>query len=469
MFSPESEYTVVPGTINIKDFHDYEEDFVVRPPYQRKNVWSRKKQQALLDSLFRRYYIPCIVLREVRLGPQEVKKEVIDGQQRIHRVQRFFRNELPLPDTLADLNAELPARRYSDLDVGVRKFVDKELVFAVDHVKGIDDPLKSRHQHVATEIFWRLQQGESLNMMEIAHARLSSTCRNFVVKYADEIGFDFDSYEPVDENPHKHPFFTIIERNNDRMQHLALLTRLLIMEDADGPADIQDRQVAAYIDEFQTDNGVGNVEDFEARPESQAVRRNLDTFYRAFEDDPMLDEKSGIKELRIEYFIISIYLLLRHLRRYYVLEQNHLGAFRDFTYEWHDRWRTRREEDSPAQAFVASRQQSRAEIETRHRIIRQLFFEYCGQNDIKMVAKDTKRAFSEAERIAIYRRDNGLCQACIAEGKPEQEARVSWSEFEADHVLPHCKGGDTVIENGQVLCSYHNKVKGGSVQQSAGE
>ena len=41
-----------------------------------------------------------------------------------------------------------------------------------------------------------------------------------------------------------------------------------------------------------------------------------------------------------------------------------------------------------------------------------------------MLDKDERRAFDEAERIAIYRRDEGLCGMCIEEGKPEVEARV---------------------------------------------
>jgi hypothetical protein len=80
MFQPEMEYNVVPTSI-VKDFHE-NEVFVTRPPYQRKNVCSTKKQQALLDSLFRRYYIPRLVLREVRISPTEVLREVVDGQQR---------------------------------------------------------------------------------------------------------------------------------------------------------------------------------------------------------------------------------------------------------------------------------------------------------------------------------------------------------------------------------------------------
>lgn len=53
-FNPRTEYTIVPSDIGIKDFHEYKEDFVTRPPYQRKAVWSRAKKQALMDSLDRK-------------------------------------------------------------------------------------------------------------------------------------------------------------------------------------------------------------------------------------------------------------------------------------------------------------------------------------------------------------------------------------------------------------------------------
>lgn len=52
-FNPKSTYTIVQTEVSIKDFHEYGEDYVTRPPYQRKVVWSREKKQSLMDSLFR--------------------------------------------------------------------------------------------------------------------------------------------------------------------------------------------------------------------------------------------------------------------------------------------------------------------------------------------------------------------------------------------------------------------------------
>jgi hypothetical protein len=460
-FNPETEYDITSDSIRLRDFHDYPEEFVTRPPYQRKNVWSRKKQQALLDSLFRGYYVPRIVIRRVRLSEEETVKEVIDGQQRITTAQTFFADELKLPSSLEDVRRSLPGSTYSELSSEVRRFVDR-LSYDADIVLQIDDPFEERHQQIATEIFWRLQQGESLNYMEVAHARLSSTARNFVVKYADDQTFDYDAYRPVSENPTKHLFFSTIRRKNNRMQHMALLTRFLILEEADGPADIKQTDVQAYIDQHQVEGGIGS-EAFEKTDVAQDTLDNMRSFYDVFADDPLRAEGEGIPILKVEYFIISLYLLLRHLRAHYAFGETERMLFRDFAYDFYDRWRNGEEED--IQIFQNKRQQSAGEIATRQRIIRQHFFEYVQRQGHEMVTKDEKRRFDEAERIRIYRRDSGLCQLCLDEGKPEAEAEVLWEEFEADHVTPHAEGGPTVVENGQVLCRYHNRRKGAQVAE----
>ena len=460
MFDPPTRYDVIPGYIKLEDFHKYPEDYVVRPPYQRKSVWTRKKKQALLDSLFRRYYVPKIVLRKIKLAEKDKKNEVIDGQQRIRVAQAFYEDKLTLPQSLKDLDNSLPGQKYSELPVKVRQFVDKTLRYDVDTVKGIEDPRNPEHQQTAAEIFWRLQQGETLNYMEVAHARLSSLHRNFVVKYADDISFDYDNYEPIETNSYTHDFFRTITRPNDRMQHLAILTRLLILEEQDGPADIRDTNVSHFIEKGHDPAGIGNYS-YEDTPLARSALQNMRAFYRVFRDD--IADGSGMRELNVEYVIISLYLLLRHLRKHYVFAEREQELFRGFTIWFDKRRRDRREEDSDIQVFTSNRQQSGGEIEIRDRVIRQLFFDYADTEGVNILTKDKKRLFSESERIAIYRAVDGVCQECSSRGLSAEEARVPWSEYQADHVLPHAKGGPTVVANAQVLCRAHNLAKGASV------
>lgn len=459
-FNPKSEYTTVPREFSIKDFFEYKEDYVTRPPYQRKSVWSKKKKQSLLDSLFRRYYIPRLVIREVRLSDSQTVFEIIDGQQRIITVQEFFENKFPIPRSLSDVDKSIPGLFYKDLDVEIRKFIDKSLKYQADIIKEIDQPHDVTHQIIATEIFWRLQQGETLNYMEVAHAQLSSLTRNFIVKYADDQTFDYEKYEPMNDNPDKEKFFSLLNVDNVRMKHLQYMARFIMIEKGNGYADLSDRRIEEMIESAKRDDGIGKL-DFENEPEAIAARKTLKVFYEIFNEDPMLDSLSGIKELSVEYFVISMYLLVRHIHMHYVIDEEIKIAIREFVHEFHKRWRTFDESsDTDLLTFSNARQQGEKDLQTRDIILRQIFFEYLGNNDVELLEKDERRAFTELERIIIYRSSKGLCQQCLREKKPENEARVGWSGYQADHVIPHAKGGQTVLENAELLCSYHNQSKG---------
>lgn len=67
--------------------------------------------------------------------------------------------------------------------------------------------------------------------------------------------------------------------------------------------------------------------------------------------------------------------------------------------------------------------------------------------------KDEQREFNEKQRITIYRKDNGKCQ------NPDCNLNVPYDQFHADHVVPHSRGGPTIVSNGQVLCARCNEKK----------
>lgn len=69
---------------------------------------------------------------------------------------------------------------------------------------------------------------------------------------------------------------------------------------------------------------------------------------------------------------------------------------------------------------------------------------------------DKQRGFSDHQRKAIYYRDGGHCQLQI---KCKGE-KCDFGSWEADHKIPHTKGGKTTVSNGQVACPECNKTKG---------
>jgi 5-methylcytosine-specific restriction endonuclease McrA len=64
---------------------------------------------------------------------------------------------------------------------------------------------------------------------------------------------------------------------------------------------------------------------------------------------------------------------------------------------------------------------------------------------------DPQRAFTEEQRLTIFRKYKGKCQNCGKE--------IRWEEFHADHIVPFSKGGKTTVANGQLLCTKCNLAK----------
>ena len=238
-----------------------------------------------------------------------------------------------------------------------------------------------------------------------------------------------------------------------------MLARMLLIEQANGATDLKDSAIITLIENAQVEDGIGD-ETFENDSSARSVIQTLNLMYELFEDDPMVVSGGTVKELNREYFIISFYMLVRHLKDHYVIDDILKSSLHSFFIEFFVRWKSVTLDDRDMSEFSESRQQGANDVRTREIIIRQLFFDYLAENDLRILAKDEKRSFSEAERIRVYRNASGLCVMCLNEGKSEKEALVPWNEFDADHVLPHSKGGKTDLENSQLLCNHHNRSKG---------
>ena len=169
-----------------------------------------------------------------------------------------------------------------------------------------------------------------------------------------------------------------------------------------------------------------------------------------FKSDTSIQNGESVPELKVEYFIISVYTLISHLRKHYVMNEDVKSKIQEFIHYFHAKWKSFDERvDTDMLSFSNHRQQGESDLKIRDRIIRQSFFEYIDSVGFSVLTKDTNRNFNEYQRIKIYRDYDGQCQQCLREGRDIKEAEVSWSEFQADHIFPHSGAGFGMVLHGK--------------------
>ena len=69
-----------------------------------------------------------------------------------------------------------------------------------------------------------------------------------------------------------------------------------------------------------------------------------------------------------------------------------------------------------------------------------------------VIKHKTKRLPSERLKVQVLMRDGNKCRLC--------GITVTGDDIHFDHILPWSKGGETTLENLQILCKKHNLAKG---------
>ncbi|WP_413172525.1 DUF262 domain-containing protein [Anabaena azotica] len=97
----------------------------VRPFYQRRDRWDKKKQSQLIESFLINIPVPPIILYEKEYNVYEV----MDGQQRITALRDFYENDLKL--TGLELWPELNGRTYKELPAKIKAGIDRRSISTI--------------------------------------------------------------------------------------------------------------------------------------------------------------------------------------------------------------------------------------------------------------------------------------------------------------------------------------------------
>ena len=272
-------------------------------------------------------------------------------------------------------------------------------------------------------MFLRLQNGTTLKAQEKRNA-LTGQMRDFVKEIA------------------QHPLFENCRFSNSRFTFDHIAAQLTCLEFAVEPISVRDSD----LNRMYGNNLNFNREGIAAK----RLRRVLDYLLQAFpEKTPELEH----------YNVITLYCIASKLMRSYVYRETE----REFAH-WFIQFETERrknealpEEDQNPQLIEYRRltsysTDSEESIRGRLEFLERQFF--LENPDIETI--DGIRNFTHAQRLAIFRRDVGCCRLrlrCIGE-------KLAWSDWQADHIVPHSKGGKTTVRNGQVACVACNSAKG---------
>lgn len=371
------------------------------PEYQRGKVWSKEKQQLLLDSIYRKMHVPQVYLRVL----DNQYYECVDGQQRLNAIFDFFDNKVNLSKKYTP---ECGGKYFDELPQEIKDIFEDHELITVELNKSSDEEIR--------EMFDRLQRGMPLTAGERLNAKIGNM-------------HDFIS------NISKHEFFKNANIRDYRGAFHQISAQITALE-LFGISDVKFKNLEAIYDKYK------NIE-LESK-ELQQVKKVLNYLNKAFPNKtPELHSRAGI---------VSLYLLVSRLLKEYSMKDRENEIY-NFIIEFEKKLIEAEQKEDNVELLkylnaVSHSSDSTNSIKTRDEVISNYFFMIV--NDIEPL--DQNREFTEFQRIAIFRRDNEICQEC---GK-----KVDWKDFHADHVVPHSKGGKTTVENGQLLCSVCNLKKG---------
>ena len=399
----------------------------LNPDFQRPPVWAKSQQRLLVDTVLRDMDIPKIYLREVSRG--EFTHEVIDGQQRLRAVIDFCKGGFKTEPAAID-GKQIRAAFYDDLDEDLRAQFDTYQLSVVVLRDADDDEVK--------DMFLRLQNGTPLHASETRNA-MTGNMRDFIGD--GQVGL------------WKHGFFQNCGFNNRRYQFhqvAAQMVRLgLGLARAGNISNIKKSDLdKMYKSEREFDKN---------SQEAREIKSALGSMLKAFPD--------AAPEIK-PHNAVSLFLLFSHLRKNFAISgrEEEIG-------KWFVAFEKKRlaDADNPIderenelveyQEKTRHSTDSAESLEYRQKVLRaRLFGEI---PDLKPLAQ--QRSFTDGQRLAIWRRDGGVCQLRMrCEG-----VRCEWDgAWHADHKIPHIKGGETTVENGQVACAACNLAKGGSTQKT---
>lgn len=147
----------------------------LRPEYQRRLRWDRKKKSKLIESFIMNIPVPPVFLYEKDLG----KFEVMDGQQRLNAIAEFWQGTFKLEGL--EIWKALNGRSYFELPPLIRRGLERAKLSAITLMSDATN-LEANSLDLRAQVFERLNTGgERLNAQELRNSIYSGSFNDLLV------------------------------------------------------------------------------------------------------------------------------------------------------------------------------------------------------------------------------------------------------------------------------------------------
>ena len=163
--------------INLNEI--FEENYNLKPEYQRKFVWDTVRKSRLIESFIINIPIPPIFLYEIEYS----KYEVMDGQQRVNTILDYYNDKFSLSGL--EIWKELNGKKYSELPEDIKAGIDRRYLSAIILLKESSKDIFSE-QKMKQFVFERLNTGGlRLENQEIRNALYPSKFNDLIIKLSE--------------------------------------------------------------------------------------------------------------------------------------------------------------------------------------------------------------------------------------------------------------------------------------------
>ena len=391
---------------NIREMFD-DGDIIPQPDYQRDYVMTDKQASKLVESVLMGIPIPTVYLCE----ELDSTYTIIDGQQRMTSFVRFLKNEFALKglEEMSDLNG----KKFLELEKGIQRAIKGSTLSAIILLKNSQD--------IKYEIFERLNRGAvKLKPQEL---------RNCIYR-----GPFNQKLEEIAEHD-KLLLQELFLEENKRKNYQERVLRFFALRDFQNLDSSMGKTMNNYMKKHQFDDQE------EIEEAAKLFRSTFDIVKQVLGKDAFcnIDQQKNIilhkfsgsvyDSIMIPFSMFDAHLLMVHADK--IRECIKSIKFTDPSYR----------------NYTYAATGSKDSVMGRIMIIFNALREIVGGGN-----KDgERRLYSHDEKEHLWH-DGYICSYCGQE-------ILDINDAEVDHSIPYSKGGETTLENAQLLHRHCNRKK----------